>query len=113
MFELLVEMLEVLLEILDALDAISESFEVMAVVLAAISLSFDEIFDVFVLIAPSSDSTSDIDPRVKVPSISASLSIVTVPEVLPRDRSPDEKSPTNKLELWLFEMYNLLEPVSE
>ena len=41
----------------------------------------DEIFDVFVLIAPSSDSTSDIDPRVRVPSISASLRTVTVPEV--------------------------------
>ena len=56
---------------LDAFVAISVSLEAMFV-------EFVEILDVFVLI---SDSTSDIDPRVRVPSISASLRIVTVPEV--------------------------------
>ena len=45
---------------------------------------------VFVLIA---DSTLDIFPRVRVPSISALLRIVTVPEVWPKNKLPVEKSP--------------------
>ena len=39
------------------------------------------------------DSTSESEPKVKVPSISASLRMVTVPEVCPNDKSPVEKSP--------------------
>ena len=45
------------------------------------------------------DSTSDKLPSAKVPSISASLRIVTVPEVWPSDKSPVEKSPVIKLVL--------------
>jgi hypothetical protein len=104
MAELLPLIFVALVEILDVFDAISESFEVIAFVLAAISLSLDEIFDVFELICPSSDSTSDIDPRVKVPSISASLSIVTVPLVFHSDKSPDEKFPYKRFELLAFDM---------
>ena len=38
-------------------------------------------------------STSLIEPNVKVPSISALFSMVTVPEVCPSERVPEEKSP--------------------
>ena len=62
--ELFVLMLAVLVEIPDALVAISVSLEVMLVVLLLIL-----------------DSTLDILPSERVPSISASLRIVTVPEV--------------------------------
>ena len=44
-------------------------------------------------------STSDISPRVSVPSISALLSIVTVPEVCPRDKSPVTKSPYTRVKV--------------
>ena len=70
--------------------AISVSLELIADALVAMSVSVELIFEVLVLIL---DSTSDKLPKVKVPSMSASLSIVTVPEVCPRDRSPVEKSP--------------------
>jgi hypothetical protein len=51
------------------------------------------IVEMLVVLLLIEDSTSVISPRVKVPSISASLRIVTVPEVWPRDKSPVEKSP--------------------
>ena len=63
-FDVFVEMLEVLFVMLDKFAAISESFEEMLVVLVLML-----------------NSTSDMLPNVRVPSISASLRIVTVPEV--------------------------------
>ena len=62
--EALVEILDALVEIPDALVAMSVSLEVMLVVLLLML-----------------DSTLDILPSVNVPSISASLRMVTVPEV--------------------------------
>ena len=53
-------------------------FDEILVVLVEMSVSLDEILVEFVFIL---DSTSDISPRVSVPSISASLRMVTVPEV--------------------------------
>jgi hypothetical protein len=50
----------------------------MVVLIVDISESFEEMLVVLVLML---DSTSEMLPNVKVPSISASLSIVTVPEV--------------------------------
>ena len=79
MLVVFVEMLDALVEILDALVAISESLELM--------------FVVFELILAS---TSDILPNVRVPSMSASLRTVTVPEVWPKDKSPVEKSPVTR-----------------
>ena len=87
---LIVEIAEAFVEILDVLEAISVSLDVMAAALVAISVSLEVMLVLLVLIL---DSTSDKLPKVKVPSISASLSIVTVPEVWPKDRSPVEKSP--------------------
>ena len=63
---------------LEALVAISDVFAEILVELLAISVSFELMLVVLELI---SDSTSEIDPKVKVPSISASFKIVTVPEV--------------------------------
>ena len=56
----------------------SVSFDDMLVALVAMSLSFELILVLLVLIL---DSTLDREPSVKVPSISASFKIVTVPEV--------------------------------
>ena len=53
-------------------------FDEILVALVEISASLDEILVELVFML---DSTSDISPRVSVPSISASLRIVTVPEV--------------------------------
>ena len=75
---LIVEILEVLDAISVSLDAMLEAFVVMLEVLDAISVSLELIFVELVLIL---DSTSDKLPKVKVPSISASFRIVTVPEV--------------------------------
>ena len=49
-------------------------------------------------------STSDRAPTVRVPSISASFRTVTVPEVCPSERSPDEKSPVIKLVVEEFDI---------
>ena len=83
MFDALVLMLEVFV-------AMSLSFEVIADELV---LMFDALVLMLVVLVLILDSTSDMLPSVKVPSISASLRTVTVPEVWPRDRSPVEKSP--------------------
>ena len=61
-----------------ALVAIFVTFVEIPDALVEISTSFELILVELVLIL---DSTSDIFPSVKVPSISASFSIVTVPEV--------------------------------
>ena len=79
--------------ILDALVAMSVSLDVIAAVFVEMLDALVEILDVFELIL---DSTLEMLPSVRVPSISASLRMVTVPEVWPKDRSPEEKSPYNK-----------------
>ena len=71
-------MFEAFVVMLDVLDAISVSLEVIAVALVAMSVSFELMLVVLLLML---DSTSDILPSVNVPSISASLRMVTVPEV--------------------------------
>ena len=53
-------------------------FDEILVALVEISVSLDEILVEFVFIL---DSTSEMLPNVRVPSISASFKIVTVPEV--------------------------------
>ena len=58
-------------------------FDEILVALVEMSVSLDEILVELVFML---DSTSDISPRVSVPSISASLRIVTVPEVWPNFR---------------------------
>ena len=60
------------------------------VALVAMSVSLEAMLVELVLIL---DSTFEILPNVRVPSMSASLRMVTVPEVWPKDRSPVEKSP--------------------
>ena len=65
----------------------------MSVTLVAMSVTLVVMLVALELI---SDSTSEIEPSVRVPSISASLRTVTVPEVWPRSKSPVEKSPYNK-----------------
>ena len=65
-------------------------FDEILVALVEMSVSLDEILVELVFIL---DSTLDISPRVRLPSISASLRIVTVPEVCPKDKSPVTKSP--------------------
>ena len=57
-------MFEAFVEMLEALDAMSLSLELMLVLLVLIL-----------------DSTLDREPSVKVPSMSASFKIVTVPDV--------------------------------
>ena len=52
--------------------------DAMLVALVAMSVSLEVIFVVLLLML---DSTSDMLPSVKVPSISASLRTVTVPDV--------------------------------
>ena len=79
---------------LEVFDAISVSFDVIAARLVAMSVSLELMLDALVLML---DSTSVKAPNAKVPSMSASLRIVTVPEVWPKDKSPVEKSPYNKL----------------
>ena len=69
-------MLEALVEMLEVLDAMSVSFDAIAAAFVAISVSLDVMFAALVLIL---DSTSVKSPKANVPSISASLSIVTVP----------------------------------
>ena len=71
-------------------------FDEILVALVEISASLDEILVEFVFIL---DSTSEIFPNVKVPSISASLRIVTVPEVCPKDKSPVTKSPYTRVKV--------------
>ena len=88
--EVMLLMVELIVEMLDALVAISVSLDDMLVALVAISVSFELMFVLLVLIL---DSTSERLPSVKVPSMSASFKIVTVPEVWPNSRSPVEKSP--------------------
>ena len=105
-----------------SLELIADALVAMFVTLVAMSVSLELILDVFVLML---DSTSESEPRVKVPSISASLRIVTVPEVWPSDRSPVEKSPYRRFLSSVstqlpspsrtgkpVEMYSLFEPVS-
>ena len=82
-FEVLVAIFVTLVAMPVALVAISATF-------VAMSVSLELMLDVFVLMLVS---TSESEPRVKVPSISASFRMVTVPEVWPSDRSPVEKSP--------------------
>ena len=117
-FELIFDALVVILEALDAISVsleliwvscsfiaatklVAEVFkspivpilvelELMLVALVAMSESFELMLVELVLML---DSTSVKSPNAKVPSISASLSIVTVPEVWPKDKSPVEKSP--------------------
>ena len=71
--------------IADALVAMSVSFDDMLVALFAMSVSFDDISEALllltVLLRLMLYSTSERLPSVKVPSISASFKIVTVPEV--------------------------------
>ena len=90
MFDALVLMLEVFV-------AMSLSFEVIAdelvLMFDALVLMLEVFVAMLVVLVLILDSTSDMLPSVKVPSISASLRTVTVPEVWPRDRSPVEKSP--------------------
>ena len=88
---------------LEAFDAISVSLElmlealvVMLEALVAISVSFEVMLDELVSML---DSTSVRSPNAKAPSISASLRMVTVPEVWPSDKSPVEKSPYRRLVL--------------
>ena len=69
---------DALVAIFVTLVAIPVALVAMSVTLVAMSVSLEVMLDVFVLIL---DSTSESEPRVKVPSISASLRIVTVPEV--------------------------------
>ena len=78
MFAALVAMLVALVAMSVSFDDMFEAFVEMLEALDAISLSFELILVVFELIL---DSTSDMLPSVRVPSISASLSTVTVPEV--------------------------------
>ena len=73
-----------------SLELIADALVAIFVTLVAMSVSFELIFEVLVLML---DSTSDKLPKVKVPSMSASFRMVTVPEVLPSERSPVEKSP--------------------
>ena len=61
-----------------ALVAIFVTFVAIPVALVAMSVSLELILVLLVLML---DSTSDKLPSVKVPSISASFKIVTVPEV--------------------------------
>ena len=99
-------MLDALVVMLEALVAISVSLELMLLALVAISESLELIFVLLVLML---DSTSDTEPSVSVPSISASFKIVTVPEVWPNERSPVEKSPVMRsLSTELSSSYELM-----
>ena len=84
-----------------SLELMFEAFVEILEVFDAISVTLDAMLVLLVLIL---DSTSESEPRVKVPSISASFKIVTVPEPIPKERSPVEKSPVIRLAVLLLPM---------
>ena len=92
--ELFVVILVALVAMSVSLELMLDAFVVMLAALVAMSVTLELMLVELVLML---DSTSVKSPNAKVPSISASLRMVTVPEVWPNDKSPVEKSPKIRL----------------